>query len=183
MPLDGLRSARELAEDKPHGTRIKYLGGCRCLPCRAASSRYEQDRARKRREGLGNGLVETNEVIAHLRFLSSKGVGNEAACDAAGIAKSSIQKVMSGQRMKMRAANARAILAITPEMAIRDGALISAGPTWRLIRWLMNEGMSKTEISRRLGRKRRGLQIGKTLVRASTASKIERMVNIMRIGE
>lgn len=183
MALAGLRTAAELAESKPHGTRIKYLGGCRCIPCKAAASRYESELAAKRRQGLGNGLVDTSEVLAHLRWLSSKGVGYKAACEAAGVGKSSVMKAMSGERTKMRAANARALLAVTPEMAIRDGALIPAKQTWRHIRWLINEGMTKGEIAKRLGYKTRALQISKKVVRASTAMKVEKMVSMMRLGE
>jgi len=183
MPLDGLRSAAELAENKPHGTRIKYLGGCRCIPCRAAASRYESDLQAKRKRGEGNGLVSTSDVLAHLKALSAKGVGYKAACEAAGVGKSSVQKAMNGTRTKMRAANARALLAVTPDMAIRDGSLISAKLHWRHIRWLMNEGMTKTEIARRLGYKTRALQINRNVVKASTAMKVEKLVRMMRLGE
>ena len=53
-----LRSAVELAAGKPHGTRIRYVGGCRCLPCRAANSRYESERQAARKLGDWNGLVD-----------------------------------------------------------------------------------------------------------------------------
>lgn len=181
--LNGLRSAAELAVDKPHGTRIKYLGGCRCMPCRAAASRYESELRAKRKRGEGNGLIDTSAVLAHLKCLSSQGVGYKAACEAAGVGKSSVQKAMTGQRTQMRAANARALLAVTPDMAIRDGANVSAKPTWRHIRWLMNEGMTKTEIARRLGYKSRALQINRRVVKALTAMKVEKLVRMMRLGE
>jgi transcriptional regulator with XRE-family HTH domain len=40
--------------ERAHGTRTKYVhDGCRCLPCRAAASRYESDRLRRtHRAGL-----------------------------------------------------------------------------------------------------------------------------------
>ena len=44
MNLDSLRSAAVLSIDKPHGTRLKYMGGCKCMLCRAANSRYETER-------------------------------------------------------------------------------------------------------------------------------------------
>jgi hypothetical protein len=183
--LNGLRSAAELSADKPHGTRIKYLGGCRCIPCRAANSRYNSECDARKREGLGNGLVDTAPALEHLRILSGQGVGYKAVCEAAGVGNSSVMLAMQGRRKLMRAANARAILAVTFDMAVRDGALVSAKPTWRHIRWLMNEGMTKTEIARRLGSKAKTptLQIRPNLVLASTAMKIEKLVGMMKLGE
>jgi hypothetical protein len=69
-----LAPAAVLAVGKPHGTRIKYLGGCRCLLCRAANSRYECDRARLRRLGLANGIVDAAPARAHLFKLSNVGI-------------------------------------------------------------------------------------------------------------
>lgn len=183
MNMNGLKSASVLAENKPHGTRIKYLGGCRCVPCKAAASRYESERQARRRQGQGNGLIDTRDVVTHLKKLSDQGVGYKAACEAAGVGKSSVNKILTGKRTQMRAANARLLLAVTADMAIRDGALVPAKPTWRRIRWLMNEGMTQGEIARRLGYKTRKLQIGKGLIRASTAMKVEKLVSIMRLGE
>jgi len=122
-------------------------------------------------------------VLAHLRSLSQLGVGYKAVCETAGVGKSSVMLVMTGRRKQIRAANARAILAVTPDMAIRDHARIPVKPTLKLIRWLMNEGMTKTEIARRLGYKTPALQIQKGLITARNANRIERLVNQLRLGE
>lgn len=53
----GLKPVAELAEQRSHGDRLKYLAGCRCVPCRAANSRYEVARAAARKAGDWNGLV------------------------------------------------------------------------------------------------------------------------------
>lgn len=181
--LSQMRPAAELATDKPHGVRIKYLGGCRCIPCKAAASRYECGLAAKRRQGLGNGLVDAASVVAHLRELSKQGVGYKAVCEAAGVGKSSVMMAISGKRKLMRAANARAILAVTADMARRDGALVPAKATMARIKWLVNEGMTKTEIARRLGYKTRALQITKGMITARNAMKVEKLTNLMRLGE
>lgn len=181
--INSLRSASELAQHKPHGTRIKYLGGCKCVPCRAAASRYECERAAKRKCGLGNELVETGTVIAHLQNLSAKGVGYKAVCDAAGVGKSSVMEVMQGRRTRMRAANARAILAVTFDMAVKDGAYIDATETKRQIRWLLNEGFTRGQIAKRLGYKTANLQFSFDKITARNAMKIERLVSQLRLGE
>jgi hypothetical protein len=183
--LDDLASLEVLASRRPHGDRLRYKAGCRCLPCRAANSQYEVELRAKRARGEGNGLIDAAPVVAHLNELSRKGVGYKAVCEAAGVGKSSVQKAMKGTRTRIRAANARAILAVTADMAVRDGARIPAKETWKLVRWLLNEGMTKTEIARRLGSTAKvpALQIRKQMVLASTAMKIERMVRMMRTGE
>lgn len=180
---NGLRPAAELAQDKPHGTRIKYLGGCRCMPCRASASRYESEWAAKRKLGLGNELVSTALVVNHLQNLSAKGVGYKAVCDAAGVGKSSVMMAMKGRRKQMRAANARAILAVTFDMAVRDGAYIDATETKRHIRWLLNEGFTRGELAKRLGYKTANLQLKFDKITARNAMKIERLVSQLRLGE
>jgi hypothetical protein len=60
MQPKGLRDIAVLAEKKSHGTRIKYMAGCRCLICRAANSNYECARAKARKNGQWNGLVPSN---------------------------------------------------------------------------------------------------------------------------
>jgi DNA-binding CsgD family transcriptional regulator len=183
MPLDGLKSAEQLAANKPHGTRIKYMGGCRCLPCRAANSSYSVMCDARKRRGESNGLVDAAPVVEHIRKLSKQGAGYKAVCETAGVGKSSVMMAMQGKRKKMRAAHTRAILAVTADMAIRDHALIPAKATMRRIQWLLNEGLTRKEIARRLGYKSPALQITKGLITARNASRIERLVNQLRLGE
>src|SRR5260370_12030990 len=84
----GLRSAVELAADKSHGTRLKYMGGCKCIPCRAANSRYEVERSAARKAGDWNGIVDADRARTHIRKLSKAGVGYKPVADAPGVARS-----------------------------------------------------------------------------------------------
>lgn len=43
--------------DRPHGTRMRYIAGCRCVACRAAHSRVVCHYDRLARTGRGNPLV------------------------------------------------------------------------------------------------------------------------------
>ena len=57
-PKDFASIRVRFAEDS-HGTRRRYLGGCRCVPCRAANSRSSGERAAAQRSGDWRGFVPT----------------------------------------------------------------------------------------------------------------------------
>ncbi|EQD38297.1 hypothetical protein B2A_11520, partial [mine drainage metagenome] len=150
LEMNGLRPVAELAERRPHGDRLRYMAGCRCLPCRCANARYEQQRLAARRRGEWNGLVPAGPVRAHLRKLSAAGVGYKTAADAASVARSGVEKIVLGQRRKIRAQTAKRLLAVTPA-ARADHSTVPAGRTWRLINQLLEEGFSKARLARELG--------------------------------
>lgn len=158
---------------KEHGSRARYMVGCRCLPCRAANSRYECERARARKSGDWNGMVDAARARRRILRLGEQGLGYKTVADAAGVAASVVHKIRSGDRKRIRARTERRLLAVTKEAAA-DGTLVDAGPTWRRIEELKREGgFSLIEIARRLGRKS-SLQIGKKRVLLRTAAEIEK---------
>lgn len=169
----GLPSRGELAL-RSHGTRLRYLGGCRCTPCRAANSRYETERAAARRAGDWRGLVDAAPVADHLRRLSRAGVGYKAAADAAGVARSVACAVLAGRKTRVRAHTARRLLGVDRQ-AVADSARVPAGRTWRLVGLLLDEGFSRGRIALELGAKRPALQLGRRWVLASTAMRVERL--------
>lgn len=169
--FDRLRAASAKRE---HGSRARYSSGCRCLICRAANSRYESERAAKRKSGQGNGLVGSERARAHILRLAKQGVGAKTVADAARTASSTIWKILAGLKTRIRAETERKILSVTRDAA-GDGTLVDAAPTWRRIRELQEDGgFSKAEIARRLGRRSPALQIGKERVTLRTAATIER---------
>lgn len=172
----GLRPLTELAADRPHGDRLKYHAGCRCLPCRAANSQYEAMRAAARKAGDWNGLVPAKSARAHIRKLGKQGVGYKSVAEASGVATSMIFAILSSRKRRIRARTERRILAVTKE-AIADRALVSSANTWRLIGRMLDEGYTKSAIARMLGStaKTPALQIGKFTCTARTASKVERL--------
>lgn len=175
MAARGMRSAAELAEGKPCGTRIRYYAGCRCVDCRKANSLYETDRAEAKKRGEGNHVVSAERARAHLAWLSQQGVGRKTVADAAKVAASSISKVIDGERLKIRAQTERRILAVTPAAAM-DGARIHAAPTWLLLDELIAQRYSKSRIaSEILGHPARALQISRRLVEVRTAGLVQRV--------
>jgi hypothetical protein len=168
-----LRPATELAVDKPHGVRLRYMAGCRCLLCRAANSRYESERAQARKNGEWNGLVPAEQARQHLLTLSSAGIGRRAVAAASDVGETVLQQVRSGKKKRIRKQTETKILAID-HAAISDHAVVPASKTWRRITQLMDEGYTKGQIAMRLGAKTPALQIGKDKVLAITATKVER---------
>jgi len=183
-PFDnGLRPVEVLGTNKPHGNRLKYMAGCRCLPCKAANSRYETERAAARRRGEWNGLIDAGPVRKHLTDLSQRGIGRDTIADLTGLAVTTIDLLRTGKRQQIRAMNAKRILAIDPRSVVTDAQLISAEPTWKIIHWMLNEGFTRGEIAKRLGYQTRALQLNKHRITARNAQKVEQLYNRLRLGE
>lgn len=172
----GLKDVRVLGARHPHGVRLRYMSGCKCLKCRMANSNYETARAAARRRGDWNGLVDAAPVRSHLRKLSRAGVGYKTVCAAADVGKTCIFLILCGKRHRIRARAARRVLAITPA-ARADHSIIKAGATWRRLNQLLEEGFTRTRLARELGSKatKPALQMQHDYVLAVTALKVERL--------
>lgn len=170
------------ASRREHGTRARYVSGCKCMICRAANSRYQCERDRARREeGDTRELVPASMAVAHLRKLSNAGVGYKAVAEAAGLAPSTLGAILFGQRKQIRANHERAILGVT-QAAVADGALIDAGPTWRRIKALLKRGYTKSSLARIFGYKSPSLQIKAKRIRAMTAWRLNLLCDAIEAG-
>lgn len=167
-----------LAAAKPHGTRLKYLGGCRCLSCRAANARYEGERHTARRNGDWDGLIPAGRARQHLLALSRVGVGRRTVADIAGVPQSVLHRIRSGRRRRIRARTERRIFLVTRD-AMHDARLVPAERAWRLIARLLDEGFTRTEIARRFGYRSHGLAWNRRCVRARTAMRVEKLYRRM----
>ncbi len=173
MSLPQMKPACVLAAPKPHGTRLKYLGGCRCLPCRAANARYESLRIRARRAGDWNGVVSAGRARRHLRALARSGVGRRTVAEISGVPPSIVHQIRSGRRRRIRSRTERRIFLVNSR-AMNEARLVPADRAWRMISRLLDEGFSKAEIARRLGYRSPALQLNRRRVRARSAVRIER---------
>ena len=171
--IESLRPVEELAADRQHGDRLRYMAGCRCLKCRMANSHYETARAKARKAGDWNGLVDAAPVRQHLLKLSRAGVGYKCAADAASVARSVVAKIRNGEKKQVRARTAKQLLTVTPA-ARADHSYVSAARTWQLIRQLLDQDFTKARIARELG-VGRALQIHHTRVLARTALAVEKL--------
>jgi hypothetical protein len=159
---------------KQHGTRVRYVAGCRCEPCRLANNAYARMRMKLKRLGEGNPLVDAARTRRHLERLSKAGVGRRTIADIARVPESTLCALRKGTRLHLRAATAARILAVGTDVRT-DASVISAEATWRLIDRLREEGYTKGAIAQKLGNKRAALQIRKDRVTARTQARVERL--------
>lgn len=179
MRFAGLRAA---AARRHHGTHARYVGGCRCLTCRAAHSRYTCERERAVARGEANGIVSAAPARRHVLALARKGVGYKAVAAAASVAPAILLAVKNGRRQRMRAQAVQRVLAVDGG-AIADHALVASGATWRLLDELLAGGYSKAQIARWLGYRMPAIQIKRGgRITALTASKVERVYRMVQDG-
>lgn len=152
LPARGLRTHRELGADKPHGSRMRYMSGCRCAECRRANATYERERIAARARGEHNGLVPVGRTAAHLAELSARRIGYKTVARRAKVAASILALIKAGKRTHVRASTERRVLAVKPSSeALPLSARVSAWPTRMRIRELLALGMTKIAIARALG--------------------------------
>lgn len=173
VTLESLKPASVLAEGKPHGTRIRYVGGCHCLKCRMANSNYETARARARAAGDANGIVDATPARHHLVKLARAGVGLRIIEQVTGVARSILSGIKKGSRPRARARTVKKVLAVTTAQR-GDASLVTAAHTWKRINTLLDEGYTKTYLAQQMGYAR-ALQLRKDRVTAKNAAKVERL--------
>lgn len=166
----------KLAETNPHGTRVRYMTGCRCIPCRAANSRYESERLLARKNGDWNGLVQADRARDHLKHLSRRGIGRVLVAECSGVPRSIIAAIKSGCKTTIRARTERKILGVT-EDARAAKTLVCAAPVWAQINRLLREGFTRKELARRLGSRAKtpALQLRTDVITAENAMKVEKL--------
>lgn len=154
----GLRPVAELGGARPHGTRLRYLSGCKCFKCRRANSDYERERQAARLAGDWNGIVDAARARAHLIKLARAGVGRRVVSEVTDVAHSILHEIRQRRRLKIRARTERKILAVTPDMRA-DRSIVSAAKAWHLIGELLEEGFTKSAIAKELGYRTQALQL------------------------
>jgi hypothetical protein len=172
----GLKPIAELAANRNHGDRLRYLAGCRCFACSRANSAYEAARKVARAAGEGNGIVPAAKARAHMKALSEQGVGRRSVRAACDVADTVLCEIISGRKANIRAGTERAILAVTADAA-GDGALVAATATWKLLDQLIGDGYTRSELARLLGSKSKtpALQLKRDFVTVRNAYLVERL--------
>ena len=167
---------------RPHGSYVKYVvEKCRCEPCRVANRAYERRRVRAihRPDETWQPYVDADPAREHIAWLRTCGVGLKTVACLSGVPHGALSKLVYGDTVRgpskrIRPATEKKILAVMPFHAT-GAQKVPAGHTWRLLNELLAKGWTKGELARRLGNQSPALQIGRDLVRASTARAVERL--------
>lgn len=162
-----------------HGTRTRYVGGCRCEPCTEENRVYARELDRHhRRVAYGieqprpERVIDATEARDHLRWLASVGVGSRVVARRAGLTRTTVREIATGERSKCLPETTEKILAVG-KYDRSSGARVDAADTWRKIDELLARGWTRTAIAQRIvSPNARALQIGRDGVRASTAEKV-----------
>jgi|SRR5579864_4217741 len=181
MALPFLKPVQILAATKPHGTRLRYMSGCKCLCCRAANSRYECRRAELRRCGFSNPIVSADATRKHVLALRHRGIGYKTVARNAGVSKTILASVLAGRRVNVRRMTEKRVLELGDRGGPAGGAIVPARNTWLQINRLLREGFTKTALAQRLG-VGKAIQFRSDRVRASTAAKVDRFFRELMAG-
>lgn len=167
---------------REHGKRARYVHGpdvhdrpksetgkgCRCKPCCIANRAYANHNNRQRVYGR-RPFVDAGDVVAHVRELQKLGVGYKTVAARAGVSKSSLLKLLTGERTRCRPDMVVKILDVPIDAAlVADGQYVDAAFTWHLIGQLLEMGWTKVGIAEVLGQSR-ALQLGREQVTAAHA--------------
>lgn len=165
----------------PHGTVSghKYRK-CPCEACHNAVLTYARERRRQQAYGRWNPLVDADEARAHVRRLTTAGIGWQRIAQLAGVGQSVVQHLLyetggRGISKRIKAENAAAILAVHPTPALLPpGALVDATGTRRRLQALVADGWPQRTIAARIGKGERGISylIRGNLVQRQTADAV-----------
>lgn len=172
---------RTAASRREHGSRARYVAGCRCLPCRAANSRYSCQRQAARYQGDCRDLTSAEPAVRHIRALSKLGIGYKTVAEAASVAHGIVADLIAGRRTRIRKNTEYRILQID-EQSRAGGSLVPARETWKLIRQLLKRGYSKGQLALWLGRKTPALQVRKDWITWRTAVAVEKLYRGIEAG-
>lgn len=129
-----------------HGTRARYLRGCRCTACGTGHKEYLRGRSRAIAYGRHHPFTSPEPARQHLANLAAAGVTWQQAAARSGVTKGTIGRIRAGTGTKIRVATETAILAVP--VPLRQPTITG---THRRIQALMRNGWSLPRLATRLG--------------------------------
>lgn len=123
-----------------HGTRARYMRGCRCIPCAGENSRYcKQQKFKVHRSGPAR--LDPAPVTARINHWVGLGYSHGQIATAAGVSRRIIDSHAKGKLKKINPDSARKILAVRLDASvIPDYLPIDATGSMRRLRALMVMG-------------------------------------------
>lgn len=126
----------------PHGSHLRYFGGCRCDRCRAGNAAYK---ARlELRHARGQVWADPDPVAEHLRPLVDLGIGPSAIGAAAGVYYRVVSRVLDGH--PIRPSSAEQLQTVTLD-DIAPSARMDGRHLQQLVDELRDTGMSLQDIA------------------------------------
>lgn len=163
---------------RAHGTRAKYvIEKCRCTACTTANRMYARERDRSiNRDKLGTGppharYVDAAQARAHLRWLSSVGVGRRTIARRTGLSLSALQEIKAGRHRRIRPETADSILGVG-KFDRPKATRVDATEAFALVDDLLYLGFTKVRIAEALGCSK-SLQLAKS--KQMTLTRLERL--------
>jgi AraC-like DNA-binding protein len=170
-----------------HGTRARYMRGCRCGPCSGAHYRYLVSRQRSVMRGTWEPFADAAPVREHVAALTAAGLTEANVASEAGVSRGQMEHLMHGSNgsapgRRIRHDAAARILAVRPLAAVTPGAgEIDATGTRRRIRALVACGWPQGWLAAQLGVKPPNISAmlrgarGQARVRATTAAAVREL--------
>jgi len=181
MSAPALAALKRAGATKPHGTRVRYIAGCKCLLCRAANSRYETGRYRQRANGDWNGIVSAETARHWIEHLASHGIGARSISECSSVGRTIVNEIRSGEKQRIRKRTERRILAVDTS-ARAGGALVPAYQTWRKLDELVSLGYTKKWIAQQLGLVRQ-IQFRTDRIKLKTAIAVKKLALLIAQGK
>lgn len=136
---------------REHGTRAKYVvEQCRCRACTKANRDYRNQLNKAHLYDRYRGLIDATPTRVHLMALQASGVGTRAAARAAGISRTTVEKLLDGRTRRVRPSTAAAVLGVD-YLPYAPGRLIAARPARRRARALVANGWPVAQLADRGG--------------------------------
>lgn len=165
-----------------HGTTQAYkIDGCRCRPCREASTITARDRTKAQTFGrYDSGRVEAGPVREHVQYLLDSGIGTRRLAELAKVSRSSIQALMYGRPERghgpynrVSKTSAAKILAVQPSSeTLAAQSQVNPAGTVRRLQALVAIGWPQAQLSTEIGINRSNIGpviLGQRNVTARTA--------------
>lgn len=115
--------------------------------------------------------MSISQAQAHLLELQKAGVGYRQAAKLAGVSAQTVQRIRSGQAVKVKTETIAAVLGVRAKLA--PGAHINAYATRRLLKALRAEGFTEAQIARKVGLRRGRLEWEGKSITVRNARKVE----------
>jgi DNA-binding Xre family transcriptional regulator len=132
--------------------------------------------------GITNHIVDAAKAKTRILKLRKRGIGRRYLSELIGIPESSISKIASGKKRRIREATLAKILSVALDKLPKGKALIDAKECWKMLEELLSEGFTKAELANRLGYKSPAIQIHREKITVDTFKRVKSFYNRIMIG-